>query len=77
MGVNRGAKIKARLAEHGLTSHWLMMRLYEEFGISTEKTRMSQILGGMRPEAPVSVEVLDCAEKVLDRYEEHYKKEGA
>lgn len=77
MGVNRGAMIKARLAEHGLTSQWLMMRLYEEFGISTEKTRISQILGGMRPEAPVSVEVLDCAEKVLDRYETLYKREGA
>ena len=77
MGVSRGAKIKSRLAAQGLTSHWLMMRIADEFGIEVEKTRMSQILGGTGTNGPVTLEVLDCAEKVLDRYEEHYKKEGA
>lgn len=76
MGIGRGAKIKARLAEHGLTSHWLMIRIYEEFGVSVEKTRLSQILGGMRPDGEVSKQIMDCAEKVLDRYESVYK-EGA
>lgn len=77
MGISRGAKIKARLAEQGLTCHWLMIRMFEDFGVSVEKTRLSQILGGQRPDSPVSSEVMDCAEQVLTRYEENYKKEGA
>ena len=76
MGISRGAKIKARLAEQGLTSHWLAIRISEDHGVSVEKTRLSQILGGQRPDSPVNSEVMDCAEKVLDRYEEHYKKEA-
>lgn len=77
MGVTRGAKIKSRLTEQGLTSHWLMIRLYEEYGLVVEKTRLSQILSGTNPNGNVSLEVMECAEKVLDRYESCYKKEGA
>ena len=76
MGISRGAEIKARLAKQGLTSHWLMIRIFEDCGVSVEKTRLSQILGGMRPDGAVSSEVMDCAEKVLDRYEGYYKKEA-
>lgn len=76
MGINRGTKIKARLAEQALTSHWLMLRIFEDCGVSVEKTRLSQILGGVNPDGPVSSEVMDCAEKVLDRYEGFYKKEA-
>ena len=75
--LSRGAKIKARLAENGLTSHWLMIRMCEDFGMVVEKTRLSQILGGVRPDGDVSKQVMECAEKVLDRYEGHYSKEGA
>lgn len=80
MGTNnlsRGAKIKSRLAENGLTSHWLMIRMGEDLGLVVEKTRLSQILGGMRPDGEVSKQVMDSAEAVLDRYESFYKGEGA
>lgn len=76
MGISRGAEIKARLAKQGLTSHWLMIRIFEDCGVSVEKTRLSQILGGQRPDSPVNSEVMDCADQVLDRYEELYKKEA-
>lgn len=75
--LSRGAKIKSRLAENGLTSHWLMIRMGEDFGVVVEKTRLSQVLGGVRPDGEVSKQIMECAEKVLDRYEDHYKKEGA
>ena len=74
--LSRGAKIKSRLAENGLTSHWLMIRMCEEFGVVVEKTRLSQILGGVSPNGEVSKQVMDCAEAVLDRYDSIYK-EGA
>ncbi len=74
--IERVKMIKARLTQHCLTVLWLVSHLYSEHGIEINKTGLSHILSGERISGEQTEKVIDCAEKVLDRYEEFYKKEA-
>lgn len=69
--------IKARLTQHNLTVLWLISHLYTEHGIEIDKPGMSHVLNGDRLVGEKTERVIECSEKILDRYEEYYKKEGA
>ena len=75
--IERVKMIKARLTQHCLTVLWLISHLYSEHGIEINNTGLSHILSGERTNGEQTEKVIVCAEKVLDRYEEFYKKEGA
>ena len=70
--IERVTKIKARMAEHRLTAQWLMLRLSAEYGIEIDKSTLSQILSGTRSAGEQPRQVIESAEKVLDRYEAAY-----
>lgn len=74
--IERATKIKMRMAENRLTAQWLMLRLSKECDIEIDKSSLSQILSGTRVAGEKPEQVLSAAEQVLDRYEEHYKKEA-
>lgn len=74
--IERATKIKMRMAENRLTAQWLMLRLSKECDIEIDKSSLSQILSGTRVAGEKPEQVLSSAEQVLDRYEEHYKKEA-
>ena len=69
--------IKARLTQHCLTGQWLVSHLYSEQGVEISTTGLSHILSGQRLVGEQTEKVIESAEKVLDRYEGHYAKEGA
>ena len=75
--MERVKMIKARLTQHCLTAQWLVSHLYSEYGVEISPTGLSHILSGQRVVGEATERVIESAEKVLDRYEEHYKKEGA
>ncbi len=70
--IEKATKIKARMTKHRLSSQWLMLRLSIEHNIGIDQSTLSQILSGTRCAGDRPRKVLDCAEKVLDRYESFY-----
>lgn len=75
--IERVKMIKARLTQHCLTVQWLISHLYSEHEVEISTTGLSHILSGQRLVGEQTERVIECAEKVLDRYENFYKKEGA
>ena len=75
--LERVREIKATLERHCLTVQWLVVRLYNDHGLEVNRSGLSHILSGERISGEQTEKVIDCAEQVLTRYEENYKKEGA
>lgn len=70
--IERATRIKARMAEHRLTAQWLMLRLSVDCNIQIDQSTLSQILSGTRCGGERPAQILDSAEKVLDKYEAAY-----
>lgn len=75
--IERAANIKSRMAEHQLTSQWLMLRLSKDFGIEVDKTSLSMILSGARRSGDKPEQVLAASEQILDKYIKIFAEEGA
>ena len=64
--TERGAKIKAELAEYALNNVWLRQQLSQS-GINVHGTVLCGILNGYR-QGPQAVKVLDACEYILRKY---------
>ena len=75
--IERATRIKARMAEHRLTSQWLLLRLSQDYNIEIDKTVLSMILSGTRRGGEQPEQVITATEQIIDKYEAFYKKVGA
>lgn len=75
--IESAMMVKSKLAEHCLTSQWLLLRLSQDFGIEIDKTTLSMILSGTRRGGEQPGQVISAAEQIIAEYESHYKREGA
>ena len=75
--LERVREIKAKLERHCLSVQWLVVRLYIDHGLEVNRSGLSHILSGERITGEQTERVIGAAEKVLDRYEDLYRKEGA
>lgn len=74
--LERVREIKAKLERHCLSVQWLVIRLYTDHGLAVNRSGLSHILSGERISGEQTERVIDCAERVLARYEECYRKEA-
>ncbi len=75
--IERATMLKSKMAEHRLTSQWMLLRLSQDHDIEIDKTTLSMILSGTRRGGEQPGKVISAAEQIIAEYESHYKKEGA
>lgn len=74
--IERVREIKAKLEKNFLSVQWLVYRLYVDQKLSVNRSGLSHILSGERVSGEQTELVICACEAILDRYEEHYKKEA-
>ena len=75
--LERVREIRAKLEKHCLTVQWLVYRLYADHGLAVNRSGLSHILSGERVSGEQTETVINACEAIIDKYESHYKKEGA